>query len=142
MDVARLVLFLHIIGAVAMGFYLVVPFVVGKIGSLSNGAKEGTLSAIGTLNRYAQIGLVIQLLTGGYLISEGNYSVAWMIVVFILFLAIAAIGGMMGKPLRTAITAIRSGSAAAEVGRLRGMSSLLAICLLLILFFMVYRHII
>lgn len=135
--------FLHMIGMLALGFYLVLPFILGSLGKLSAPAKEGTLSAIGGLNRFAQYGLVIQLLTGGYLMSQGEYSVAWMIIVVVLLLALFAIGGIMSKPLRLAVVGIRENKdVSAETGKLRTMSALLSVTLLLMVFFMVYNQVI
>ncbi|GIP27842.1 hypothetical protein J23TS9_29720 [Paenibacillus sp. J23TS9] len=140
---AMVMLFIHILGAAALGFYLILPFVVGKVTKLSLPAQEGSAAAIRSLNTYAQIALVIQLLTGGYLMSKGDYSVPWMIVIVILFLAIGAISGIMGKPLRLAMDGVKNKrDISVETGKIRTLSALLAICVLVMLFFMVYRDII
>ncbi|WP_435921786.1 hypothetical protein [Paenibacillus sp. DYY-L-2] len=136
-------LFLHIVGALSLGFYLVLPIVFSKVGKLSPAAQEGTVSAVKTLNTYAQIGLIVQLLTGGYLMSKGEYSVPWMIVIVVLFLAIGAFSGIMGKPLRETLEAIRTNKGNQQAaGKLRTFSTLLCVCVLLISFFMVYNQII
>ncbi|MDP4097873.1 hypothetical protein OIN60_13945 [Paenibacillus sp. P96] len=134
---------LHMIGAVAMGFYLLLPLVVGKLDSLSAPAQEGAVSTVRTLNRFAQYALIIQLLTGGYMLMGGDYSLAWMIIVILLLLIIAALGGMMGKPLRLAIEGLSKGNdISAQKAKLRTFSALLAISVLLMLFFMVYNGIV
>lgn len=139
----NVMIFIHILGAAALGFYLILPFVVGKVSKLSLPAQEGSAAAIRSLNTYAQIALVIQLLTGGYLMSKGDYSVPWMIVIIVLLLAIGAIGGIMGKPLRLAMDGIKNKrDISVETGKIRTLSALLAICVLVMLFFMVYRTII
>ncbi|BFH64451.1 hypothetical protein [Paenibacillus azoreducens] len=136
-------MFIHILGAAALGFYLILPFVVGKMSKLSLAAQEGSAATVRSLNTYAQIALVVQLLTGGYLMSQGKYSVPWMIIIVILLLAIGAIGGMMGKPLRLAVDGIRSNrDISVETGKIRTLSALVSICVLVMLFFMVYSHII
>lgn len=136
-------MFLHIVGSLALGFYLFLPLVFGKVAKLSPAAQEGTVSAVKTYNTYAQIGLVIQLLTGGYLMTKGEYTAIWMTVIVVLFLAIGALSGIMGKPLRQALESIRSNKGVGEVfGKLRTFSTLLSICVLLISFFMVFRSII
>lgn len=136
-------MFIHILGAAALGFYLILPFVVGKMSKLSLAAQEGSAAAVRSLNTYAQIALVVQLLTGGYLMSQGKYSVPWMVIIVILLLAIGAIGGMMGKPLRVAIDSIKnSQDISAQMAKIRTLSALNAICVLVMLFFMVYRDII
>ncbi|MBY3622170.1 hypothetical protein HGO21_21825 [Acinetobacter sp. CUI P1] len=135
--------FLHMIGTLALGFYLVLPFIIGRAEKLSPAAKEGTLSAVTGFNRFAQYGLVIQLLTGGYMMTKGDYSVAWMIIIVVLLLAMFALGGIMGKPLRLAAAGIRENrDVKAETGKLRTLSALLSVSLLLMVFFMVFNDII
>lgn len=75
--------------------------------------------------------------------SQGDYSVPWMIIIVILLLALGAISGIMGKPLRLAIKGIQEKrDISVEMGKIRTLSALLAICLLIMTFFMVYNHII
>ncbi|WP_054939870.1 hypothetical protein [Paenibacillus ihuae] len=139
----RFLFFLHMIGTLALGFYLVLPFILSGAQKLSAPAKEGTLSAVSGFNRFAQYGLVIQLLTGGYMMSQGDYTVAWMAVVVVLLLAMFALGGIMNKPLRLAAAGIRENrDVTAHTGKLRTMSLLLMVVLIVMIFFMVYRHII
>jgi hypothetical protein len=139
----KAMLFVHIIGALALGFYLVLPFIFAKVNKLSISAQEGTVSLISSLNRYAQIGLVIQLLTGGYMVGKGKFSIPWMIVVVVLFLIIGALSGMMGKPLRLALQNIKQKSnVQAHLGKLKMLSTGLSITVIVISFFMVYSKII
>ena len=140
---SRVFFLVHMIGMLALGFYLVLPFILGRVEKLSAPAKEGTLSAIGGLNRFAQYGLVIQLITGGYLMSQGEYSVVWMIIVVVLLLALFAIGGIMSKPLRLAAAGIRENrDVSAETNKIRTLSGVLSITLLVMVFFMVYNQIV
>lgn len=135
--------FLHMVGTAALGFYLILPFVVGGIQKLSAGAQEGAVNTIRVANRFAQYGLVLQLLTGGYMMSKGDYSVPWMIVVTLLLLAMFAIGGIMGKPLKNAIAGIREKrDVKEETSKLGTLSAVLSILLLVMIFFMVYNQII
>ncbi|AOZ94780.1 hypothetical protein [Paenibacillus crassostreae] len=135
--------FVHILGALSVGFYLLLPFVVAKMTTLSLAAKEGSTVAIRSFNVIAQIGLLIQFITGGYLMSQGDYSVAWMVIVIVLVLALFAVSGMMSKPLKLAIASIKQNKdISAELSKLRMMSSLLAVCMLVMIFFMVYNQII
>jgi hypothetical protein len=135
--------FLHMVGTAALGFYLILPFVVGGIQKLSLGAQEGAVNTIRVANRFAQYGLVIQLLTGGYMMSQGEYSVPWMIIVTVLLLAMFAIGGIMGKPLKNALAGIREKrEVKEETGKLSTFSALLSLLLLVMIFFMVFNDII
>ncbi|EHB68108.1 MULTISPECIES: hypothetical protein [Paenibacillus] len=135
--------FLHMVGTAALGFYLILPFVVGGIQKLSLAAQEGAVNTVRVANRFAQYGLVLQLLTGGYMMSQGDYSVPWMIIVTILLLAMFAIGGIMSKPLKSALAGIREKKEVKEeTSKLGTLSALLALLLLVMIFFMVYSHII
>ncbi|MFD1773155.1 hypothetical protein [Paenibacillus rhizophilus] len=139
----HVLMFLHMIGMLALGFYLVLPFILGRMEKLSPAAKEGTLSAISGFNRFAQYGLVIQLLTGGYMMTKDEYSVPWMIIVALLLLAMFALGGIMSKPLRLAASGMKqSRDVSSEIGKIRTLSALLAVSLLATLFFMVFNEII
>ncbi|WP_128101188.1 MULTISPECIES: hypothetical protein [Paenibacillus] len=129
---------LHIVGALSLGFYLILPFVVGRIRKLSVAAQEGAFTSLRSLNRIAQYGLIIQLLTGGYLMTKGEYSHLWMGVVVVLLLAMAAIGGIMGKPLRLAAEGVKSNrDVSPEHGKIRMFSTLLAVFLLIMVYLMV-----
>lgn len=135
--------FVHILGALSVGFYLLLPFIVGKMATLSLPAQEGTAVAIRSFNIFAQVGLLIQFITGGYLMSQGDYSVAWMIVIVVLIVALFAISGMMSKPLKLAVANIKEKKdISAQASKLRMMSALLAVCLLVMVYFMVYSTVI
>ncbi|MBO2942500.1 hypothetical protein JJQ72_00660 [Paenibacillus sp. F411] len=130
---------LHIIGTAALGFYLILPFIVGSTQKLSAGAQEGAVNTIRVANRLAQYGLVIQLITGGYMMSQGEYAVIWMIIVTIILLAMFAIAGIMSKPLKGALAGIREKrDVTADIAKLRTFSLILALLLLVMIYFMVY----
>lgn len=135
----KVILFLHIVGSLALGFYLVLPFVVAGISRLSVSAREGAFAIIALLNRYAQYGLLLQLLTGIYLVAKGSYSVAWSIVVTVLFLIAGGLSGMLGKPLRLAKEKEAQEDAFRKV---RNFSSIIALSVLVLSFFMIYRKLI
>ena len=120
-----------------MGFYLLFPIVISNVGKMAAPVREGVLSTVSTYNRYAQIGLVIQLLTGIYLVFEGDYSVLWTIVVTVLFLLAGGFSGMLGKPLRRA----KAGDTA-SLAVIQTYSILLAVTMIALIFFMVYRKLI
>ncbi len=139
----RFFVFLHILGALSTGFYLLLPFIAAKLPSLDGQSQSGAISIIRVLNRVAQFGLIVQLITGGYLMTSGEYSIAWMVIVFVLLLAIAALGGIMGKPLRLALADIQQKQdITVHTGKIRVFAMALAVCLLVMTFFMVYRHLI
>ncbi|MEC0089280.1 hypothetical protein [Paenibacillus macquariensis] len=135
--------FVHILGALSVGFYLLLPFIVSKMSTLSLPAQEGTAVAIRSFNIFAQVGLLIQFITGGYMMSQGDYSPAWMAVTCILIVALFAVSGMMSKPLKAAVVKIKEKrDISAEAGKLRVMSAILAVCLLVMVYFMVFNTVI
>ncbi|EFM09229.1 conserved hypothetical protein [Paenibacillus curdlanolyticus YK9] len=134
----KIMLLLHVIGAAGMGFYLILPALVGKVTKLTGAGQEGLAAGLSSANRIAQYFLIVQLLTGGYLMSQSDYSVAWMIIATVGFLAIAALGGIASKPLKLIGTSIRDGqSAAAHIGKARTLSFIILIIYVVILYFMV-----
>jgi hypothetical protein len=133
----KVMLFLHIVGAVGMGIYAIMPFLVGKFKRLSGSAQEGLASGLVAAGRIGQIALVLQLLTGGYLISQGDYKPAWMITVIVLFLGIGALTGIVQAPLkRIAIAAAKGENASASISRVQTLSSLAFILFLVIIWIM------
>ncbi|AZN40236.1 hypothetical protein [Paenibacillus albus] len=132
-------LFLHVIGATGMGFYIVLPLMASRASKLDGSGQAGLAEGLVSANRIAQYFLVLQLLTGGYLMSQNDYKVIWMIIVTLLFLAIAALGGIVTKPLKRIVTAIQSSeSASAHIAKARVLSMLILVIYLVILYFMKY----
>jgi len=134
-----IMLFLHVLGAVGMGTYVIMPMLAGQFRKLSGAAQEGLASGLMTGGRIGQLALVVQLLTGGYLISQmgPDYTVAWMIVVLVLFLAIGALSGIVQKPIRQIADASREGKdASGPIGKLKTLSVLILILYLVVLWLM------
>ncbi|GIP33708.1 hypothetical protein [Paenibacillus sp. J2TS4] len=132
-----IILFLHLLGSIGMGFYLLFPFLLMKKGG------EGLAQTIGnfyTANRVGQILLIVQFLTGGYMISKFNNSTAWIIVVILLVVVIGGLTGMLGKKLKTVREALSSGKAAAEagMGEVQTFSWLIALSFLVMVILMSY----
>ncbi|RAV10589.1 hypothetical protein [Paenibacillus contaminans] len=96
----RFILFLHLLGGIGMGFYLILPFLAMRISTLSASVREGYVHSLRAANRIGQILLIVQFLTGGYLISKADVSTPWIVQVIILFVVIGGITGMLGKPMR------------------------------------------
>ncbi|TJY39719.1 DUF2269 family protein [Cohnella pontilimi] len=135
----NVMLFLHVIGAVGMGIYAVLPFVAGKFSQLSGEAQGGLASGLAAAGRIGQYALVLQLLTGGYLISQtgSDYAVSWMIVSVVLFLAIAALTGIVQASIKRVAAASKDGqNASSSIGKIRTLSSIVFILFLVILWVM------
>lgn len=130
-------LFLHVLGAVGMGFYIVLPVMIGRASNLAGTGQSGLADGLISANRIAQYFLILQLLTGGYLMSKFDYSVAWMIIIVVLFLAIAALGGIISKPLKQIVSAIQAGqSASSNIQKARIMSLIILLLYIVIIYFM------
>ena len=135
-------LFLHAVGAVGMGIYLVLPFLVGRIMQLSSEGQAGFADGLLAANRVAQICLVLQLLTGLFLMTLADYSVLWTTLTLLLMLGIGAFGGIMTKPLKAIVAAAKAGENASEaIARVRLFSVLLLVFYVAIIFVMQYPHI-
>lgn len=131
-------LLLHVLGAVGMGFYIVLPIMLGGASKTDGSGQAGLAKGLLSANRIAQYFLIVQLLTGGYLMSQGDYAVVWMIIVTLLFLAIAALGGIVTKPLKQVVSAIQSGqSATAAINKAKVMSLIILVLYVAIIYFMV-----
>ena len=135
----QFVTFLHTIGAVGMGLYLLLPFLVGRVTQLTGDGQAGLADGLVFANRIAQYCLVLQLLTGGYMMSQSEYTVLWTVLITLLFLAIAALGGIAAKPLKRIASAIQSGqSASAHIARVRMFSIIILILYIAIIYLMQY----
>lgn len=132
----------HILGAVLMGFYGLAPFIAGKLKVAKPAAQEGVLSSMITGNRIAQFMLIVNFLTGGYLMTMGEYSVLWMILVTLLFLAIAALSGIMGKGMKRALAAAKGEQTdRASLDKTTMFSSIIFILYVVMIVLMVYNKI-
>lgn len=133
----NVMLLLHVLGAVGMGFYVVLPIMVGRASKLAGVGQGGLADGLLSANRVAQYFLVLQLLTGGYLMSQNDYSVAWMVIIIVLFLGIAALGGIISKPLKLVVASIQEGkSATAHINKARVMSIIVLVLYIAIIYFM------
>ncbi|WP_165279858.1 hypothetical protein [Paenibacillus protaetiae] len=129
--------FLHLLGAVGMGFYIVLPIMLGRATKLAGGGQEGLADGLASANRVVQYFLIVQLLTGGYLMSQGDYAVGWMVIIIVLFLAIAAVSGIISKPLKLIVSSIQSGqSATNHIGKARVLSLIVLILYVVVIYFM------
>lgn len=130
-------LLLHVLGAVGMGFYVVLPIMLGRASKLAGVGQEGLADGLLSANRIAQYFLIVQLLTGGYLMSQADYSVSWMVIVILLFLGVAALGGIISKPLKLVVASIQEGkSATAHINKARVMSIIVLVLYIAIIYFM------
>jgi hypothetical protein len=137
----NIMLVLHVIGAVGMGIYAIMPFVVGKFKKLSGPAQEGLASGLLSAGRIGQYALILQLLTGGYLMSNAaggaKYTAAWMVTVIVLFVAIGALTGIVQAPLKRILAASANGqSASASISRVQTLSTITFILFLIVIWFM------
>lgn len=133
------IVFLHVLGAIGLGYYLILPLLMRNITKLSGQTLESYLTSLLGTSRIAQYLLVIQLLTGGYMMSKNDYTVAWMISSIGFFLVVAAISGIMNKAIKTTIKDIQAGgSGEAQLSSIRLFSIIVSISMLIVIYFMMY----
>jgi hypothetical protein len=133
------IVFLHVLGAIGLGYYLVLPLLMRNITRISGQALESYLTGLYGTSRISQYLLVLQLLTGGYMMSKANYTVAWIISSIGFFLVIGAISGIMNKTMKTTIKDIQAGgSGEAHLSSLRLFSVIVSLSMLIIIYFMMY----
>ncbi|MGA8944267.1 MAG: hypothetical protein WB502_16360 [Thermoactinomyces sp.] len=131
----RFILFLHVLGAIGMGFYLLLPFFMQK----KYLQKKPILEILYWMNFITQWILLIQLFTGGFMYFKGNYPLLWAVLVAITYLAIGAFGGMFGYYARkypdSSDTASRT-----WLAKIRLHAILTAISMFIIIILMMYPY--
>ena len=134
-----LFLFLHVIGAVGLGFYLILPLILLRLKALSGNSLVDYLGGLYSTSRVMQYLLVVQLLIGGYLMSKIDYSVLWMVFSIGLLVVIGAISGIMNGKMKKAIKDLKNGGTGTDfIASIKMMSYIVTIALIVILYFMMF----
>lgn len=128
---------LHVLGAVAIGYYLVFPLFTGRLKKGSVEARSGLAGSLATVNRFGQYMLVVLFITGGYMVGGSGLSGLWMTASIVLILVIFAMTGMMGKPLKQIASASQEQEIEAAVGKVQSFGIITSVSMLLILILMV-----
>jgi hypothetical protein len=135
--VFQFIVLLHVLGAVGMGFYLVLPFLAGRLAVAGGGSGSAMAQGLKKANRIGQTLLIVQFLTGGYLMSQMEFQLGWTIAVIILMVAIGAFSGIIGKPLSSLGSG--AGDATKLAGKVKTFSWLLFIAMIVMIICMVYQ---
>ena len=131
----RIMLFLHLLGAVGMGFYLLLPFFLRKTWLQS----RGVLQVYYWMNFTVQWILVAQFITGLIMYLQGNYPVLWIILVAVVFTGVGAFGGMFGYYCRKAPPSFEE-DRTGWLKKVRFHAILTSICMYLILVLMKFPY--
>lgn len=127
---------LHVLSAVAIGFYLLLPIAASRLAGLQGDKLAGFAGPLATMNRFAQYILIVTFLSGGAMLSEVEVATLWWIIAIILILILFAMSGMMSKPLkRLADPGVQD--KAAQAGKVRTFSVINAVVLILAVLLMV-----
>jgi hypothetical protein len=139
-----IIYFVHLLGALTVGFYILLPFVTARIGNLQPTAQAGYVRGLQQFNRIGQWLLILQFLTGGYMISKYELSVTWIVTVIVVFLLLGAVTGVLGGPFKRMIQAGEAGqsASASDISRAVLFSSIAAISILIQVFLMFFSDII
>jgi hypothetical protein len=115
------VYFIHVLGALMVGFYLIMPIVTLTMRGLTAPVQLGFARGMRKLNTIAQWLLIVQFLTGGYLIGlVKGFSVPWMVSVVVVFVLLGAASGMLGVSFKRIVKSAEGvgvGSVASHVTR-------------------------
>jgi|SRR5690606_16462585 hypothetical protein len=135
-DVYQWMYVVHVLGAVALGYYFMLPFLLLRTRSLTGEPLAAFVGNVHFVGRIMQALLLVQLLTGGYMMG-GSYTTFWMTAVLVLLVAIGALSGIMGGRLKKAAQALKSGGdGSAALASVRVLSWALFVSLLLMVYVM------
>ena len=136
----QFVLFLHALGALTVGFYLLFPFLAYRVKGLEPPSLAGYVRGLGTLNRIGQWLLLVQLVTGGYLIGQYDLSSGWNITVLALMVLLFAVTGMLAGPLKRIAADAGGGkdAAAADASKVTAFGTAAAVLVLALLALMYF----
>ncbi len=96
----NIVLFIHVVSAMLLGVYLVIPFIWSKTNDLLADAQYSYLQILTLFNRIGQYSLIALFITGGYMVSKVDVTVTWIITVIALLVLIGALTGMIGSKMK------------------------------------------
>jgi len=134
--VYKIMFTLHVLSAVGIGFYVLLPFAAAALAGLQADKLAGYAGPLAKMNRIGQFVLIVTFLTGGAMLHEAPVSMAWWIIAVVLILIIFAMSGMMSKPLKR-LAAGDTQDKAALVGKVRNFSVIVAVALILAVLLMV-----
>jgi hypothetical protein len=135
----QLFLFLHVLSAMMMGIYLMMPFLSMRIQVLTGDAQFGFVSVLSALNRTGQLGLVIALLSGGYMVSKSPHSPAWLIATIVIFLALGAVTGVLGGAMRKSLVEPTGAKIQGNLGKIKSMSVISGVLFFLMVGIMMFQ---
>lgn len=118
----QLFLYLHVLSAIFMGFYLLLPFLSQRLSALSGDKQQGFLHVLFAMNRAGQWAIWVAFISGGYLVSKNPYSMAWIVLAIVLFLAIGALTGIMGKRMRLSLYSDSGSKIGQYIGSIKTLS--------------------
>lgn len=137
----HIVYYIHILGAISMGFYFFLPFMATKMTALPKPTQAGYMRALLHVNKASLYVIVLQLLTGGYLISHSNASTVWIIVVILLLIVVGGLISMLSAKMKRIQSELESGrDAKVEIGKVRTFAYVTFIALLVMVLFMVFPN--
>jgi uncharacterized membrane protein len=127
---------LHVLSAVSIGFYALMPFATFAMAGLAAEKLAGYAGPLAKMNRISQFVLIVTLLSGGTMLHDAGVSAAWGATAVVLLLLIGAVSGMMSRQLKR-LAKGDAADAAALIGKLRILSVIVAVALLLVVLLMV-----
>lgn len=127
---------LHVLSAVAIGFYMLLPIAAARLAGLQGDKLAGFAGPLAVMNRFGQYILIVTFLTGGAMLADAGVATLWWIIAVVLILILFAMSGMMSKPLKR-LADPGAQDKAALAGKVRTFSLINAVVLIAAVLLMV-----
>lgn len=133
-----ILLYLHVIGAVLLGSFIVFPFLMKRLGKLEHAAQSGFLTLLLSFSRVAHFALILVLASGIAMVGTNHsaYSMVWVTISLLLLLLIGAMMGIITKRLKGIHKDSLTGTRMSGDSRLQTFSWICALGIIIVLFVM------
>lgn len=124
-----------------MGFYLLVPFLLVRLGDFIKQSQIGYLRLIVWFNRFGQYALILEIISGIYLFTHLRLSTLWIVLMIVFVLGIGAFAGILGVKLKKLVTSMQTQAAPLpKVQSIQSLGWLSAISFFLVIIVMCFRN--
>lgn len=138
-----LFVFLHVLGALFLGSFLVLPFAIHNLYSRTGKELMASLHTILSFTRAGHYALIVLFLTGGGLVMGYSAfpSILWVVIAGLFLIVIGGLIGMIGKELKHIYFEEKPAERLLErMAKLKGYSWLTGLTIVAALFVMTNRQ--
>jgi hypothetical protein len=141
MNVFNFVLFIHIISATSMGFYLIIPYLLLRLRHLTMQSQIGYLRVLISLNRIGQYALILEIISGSYLFSQLHLDNLWTGLMGLFVLGVGAAAGFLGVRMKKALSQMQTQeNVPFKFSRLTSLGWLAGISFFVVIVLMCFRN--